>query len=208
MSNLRIAVLISGAGTTLDNLIQWENRGELPVDFQVVISSNGEAAGLRYAKETGIPFEVICRQDYPDTQTHSQRVFAICRERDVELVVMGGYLEYLHIPPEFVNRVINVHPSLIPAFSGKGFYGLKVHQAALDFGVKLSGCTIHYVDNEYDHGPIIAQRTCPVFELDSAESLQCRVAELERQLYPEVIAAIARGQVTVAGRHVHLRVIV
>jgi phosphoribosylglycinamide formyltransferase-1 len=121
---------------------------------------------------------------------------------------MGGYLEHLLIPQDFRNRVVNIHPALIPAFCGKGFYGRAVHQAALAYGVKVSGCTVHFVDNEYDHGPIIAQKACPVFDIDTAESLQRRVAELECQLYPQVISAIARGQVSVDGRHVTVQGIV
>ena len=208
MPNLRLAVLISGAGSTLQNLIDWQRRGELPVDFQLVISSTAQAGGLVYATESGIPVEVVSRKNFRDPLAHSERVFSICRQRDVQLLVMAGYLEHLLIPDDYNHRVLNIHPALIPAFSGKGFYGLRVHQAALDYGVKLSGCTVHFVDNEYDHGPIIAQRACPVLEGDTAESLQQRVGQLERQLYPETIAAIAREQVNIVGRTVSWRTIV
>jgi phosphoribosylglycinamide formyltransferase-1 len=106
---------------------------------------------------------------------------------------MGGYLEHLLIPSDFENRVINIHPSLIPAFCGKGMYGLNVHQAAIDFGVKVSGCTVHYVDNQYDHGPILMQRVCEVFEDDTAETLQQRVFQLECEALPAAISQIARN---------------
>lgn len=208
MNNLRIAVLISGAGSTLQNLIQWNHRGELPVDFQLVISSNAKAGGIAYATESRIPFEVVSRKNFSDQLAHRDRIFSTCRQRDVQLVVMAGYLEHLLIPDDYQHRVINIHPALIPAFSGKGFYGLRVHQAALDYGVKLSGCTVHFVDNEYDHGPIIAQRACLVLDGDTPESLQHRVGQLERQLYPETIAAIAREQVEIVGRKVFLRAMV
>ncbi len=115
---------------------------------------------------------------------------------------MAGFLEHLLIADDFQSRVINIHPSLIPAFSGKGFYGHRVHQAALDYGVCISGCTVHFVDNEFDHGPIIAQRCCPVMPGDSADSLQKRIFEVECELYPAVIAAIARGNVKLTGRTV------
>jgi phosphoribosylglycinamide formyltransferase-1 len=121
---------------------------------------------------------------------------------------MGGYLEHVLIPDDFKNRVINTHPSLIPAFCGHGFYGMRVHQAVYDMGVKLTGCTMHFVDNEYDHGPIIAQRSCPILEGDTPESIQRRVFELECQLYPEVIDTIARKRVSVHGRKVIVRAIV
>lgn len=200
MKPLRVAVLISGSGSTLENLIVCQQRGELPVEFALVISSSSKAGGLRHAEQAAIPAEIIPRKDFEGPQAHSQAIFGLCRQHGVQLVVMGGYLELLAIPDDYANRVVNVHPSLIPAFSGHGFYGLRVHAAAIDYGVKLSGCTVHFVDNQYDQGPIIAQRSCPVSSSDTAEDLQRRVGDLERQLYPEVIAAIAAGRVSIAGR--------
>ncbi len=202
MTNLPIAVLISGGGTTLKNLIRHKQTGKLPVDFRLVISSRRNSAGLAFATEATIDTAVVSRRAFSDPSAHSEAVFSICRLRGVQLVVMGGYLDHLMIPEDFENRVINIHPSLIPAFSGHGFYGIRVHQAALEHGVKLSGCTVHFVDNEFDHGPIIAQRACPAMATDTAEDLQRRVFELECQLYPEVIAAIATGRVTIDGRQV------
>lgn len=201
MNPLRIAVLISGGGSTLANLIEHQQRGLLPVEFALVISSSAKAKGLQYAADAGIEATVIRRSRCVDAAEHSQQIFTLCRQRDVQLVVMGGYLEHLLIPDDFVQRVINIHPSLIPAFSGHGFYGLRVHQAALDFGVKLSGCTVHFVDNQYDHGPIIAQRACEVKDDDTAESLQQRVGELEREILPQVIAILARDRERLLGQH-------
>lgn len=200
MKPLRVAVLISGSGSTLANLLACQQRGDLPIEFALVVSSSSKAGGLRHAEQAAIPAEIVARKNFADPQSHSQAIFGLCREHGVQLVVMGGYVELLAIPDDFANRVINVHPSLIPAFSGHGFYGLRVHTAAIEYGVKLSGCTVHFVDNHYDQGPIIAQRSCPVSSGDTAEELQRRVGELERQLYPEVIAAIAAGRVNIAGR--------
>lgn len=208
MSNLPIAVLISGAGSTLSNLIQWRRNGELPVDIRLVISSRADAKGLEFAREAGIPCEIVTRNEFPTAAEHSEHLFGLCRQHAVELVAMGGFIEHVIIPDDFANRVLNIHPALIPAFSGKGFYGMRVHSAALEYGVKISGCSVHYVDNELDHGPIIAQRACPVLPEDTPETLSGRVAELERQLYPEVIAAIARGLVSTQGRLVTIRAIV
>jgi phosphoribosylglycinamide formyltransferase-1 len=118
-------------------------------------------------------------------------MFDAIRGSGARWVIMGGYLEHLLIPVDFENRVVNIHPSLIPAFCGKGMYGLHVHQAAIDFGVKISGCTVHFVDNQYDHGPILMQRVCEVLEGDTAETLQKRVFELECEALPEAIARIA-----------------
>ncbi|MCA9160089.1 MAG: phosphoribosylglycinamide formyltransferase [Planctomycetales bacterium] len=202
MTRLRAAVLISGSGSTLANLIEYQRRGELPIDFAVVISSNPKAGGLRYALQASIATEVVARKTFADQVAHSEQIFGLCRAHEVQLVVMGGYLEHLGIPDDFANRVINIHPALIPAFSGQGYYGLRVHTAAIEYGVKLSGCTVHFVDNQYDHGPIIAQRSCPVLDGDTPQDLQHRVGELERQLYPQVIADIAAGRVTVTDRRV------
>jgi phosphoribosylglycinamide formyltransferase-1 len=208
MNDISIAVLISGAGTTLQNLIQWKMNGELPAEFRLVIASRDDATGIHRATEANIPVEIVRRRDFQDGLSHSEHLFGLCRAYGVQLVVMGGFLDHLLIPEDYANRVINIHPSLIPAFCGRGYYGQRVHQAALDYGVKISGCTVHFVDDEFDHGPIIAQRACPVLENDTPHTLAGRVAEVERQLYPEVIAAIARDRVAIDDRMVSVRAIV
>ena len=202
---LRIAVLLSGGGTTLQNLLRVAANGDLSsVEFALVISSRRQARGLDFATSANIPTAIVRRRDFDSGQAHSDHLFRLIREHSVQLVVMAGYLEHLLIPPDFEGRVINIHPSLIPAFSGHGFYGLRVHQAAIDYGVKLSGCTVHFVDNHYDHGPIIAQRACPVMPDDTAEELQRRVFALECQLFPDIIRAIAAQEVQLTGRQVRL----
>ena len=185
-----LAVLISGGGTTLRNLIERRDRGEMQVDFRLVVSSTIEAGGLKFAEAASIPTLVVPKRKGLNPQEHSESVFEPIRQSGASLVVMGGYLQHVLIPKDFENKVINIHPSLIPSFSGKGMYGLKVHQAAIDFGVKVSGCTVHFVDNEYDHGPIILQRTCEVLENDTAESLQRRVFALECEALPDAIRKI------------------
>lgn len=190
---LPIAVLISGGGTTLKNLIDRKAQNTLPVDFRLVVSSNPKAKGLEYAQESSIPTRVIRKKDFVDGQAHSDLMFKAIRDSGAKLVVMGGYLEHLLIPSDFEKRVINIHPSLIPAFCGKGMYGLYVHQAAIEFGVKVSGCTVHFVDNQYDHGPILLQRTCEVLDGDTPETLQRRVFELERDALPDAINKIAQA---------------
>jgi phosphoribosylglycinamide formyltransferase-1 len=188
---LPIAVLISGGGTTLKNLIERKRLSELPVEFRLVVSSNPTAKGLALAQAESIPTAVIRRRDFCDGESHSLTMFDAIRSSGARWVIMGGYLEHLLIPEDFENRVVNIHPSLIPAFCGQGMYGLRVHQAAIDFGVKISGCTVHFVDNQYDHGPILLQRACKVLEGDTAETLQKRVFELECEALPEAIARIA-----------------
>lgn len=190
-SPLPIGVLISGSGTTLRNLIQKQAEQLINVDFRLVISSRPDAGGLGIASAASIPTQVVTKARTDDPQEHSDRIFGPMRRRGVEYVVMGGYLQHVLIPDDFENRVINIHPSLIPAFCGKGMYGLKVHQAAIEFGVRVSGCTVHYVDNQYDHGPIILQKACEVFKIDNAESLQQRVFKLESEALPEAIRLLS-----------------
>lgn len=203
-SRLPVAVLLSGTGRTLQNLLQSIHRNNLSIDVRLVISSHADVRGIDVAREHGIGTQVFLPKDYGSTDDYSDAVFEACRGSRVELVVMAGFIRYVKIPDDFQLRVINIHPSLIPAFCGKGFYGSRVHQAAIEYGVKLSGCTVHFVDNEYDHGPIIAQRAVPVEPDDSADTLAARVFQAECQLYPAVIQAIAEGRVTVTGRCVRV----
>ena len=168
---LKIAVLISGGGTTLKNLIDRINAGSLNASVELVISNNPKAGGLDHAKRALINSEVISHKRFDDRQAFSNAIFSSIQNSGADLVVMGGFLRQLSIPAQFENRIINIHPSLIPAFSGKGFYGTRVHQGVLDYGCKLTGCTVHFVDDEYDHGPIIAQQSVPVESGDNAKSL-------------------------------------
>jgi len=200
-----IAVLISGGGTTLRNLIEKIAAGQLPVKIALVISSSSTARGLQFAAEAGIPSRVIRRHDYPTQDEFSQAIFDRCREAKVDLVVLGGFLKRLTIPQDFQNRVVNIHPALIPAFCGRGYYGRRVHEAVLDYGVKISGCTVHFADNEYDHGPVILQRAVPVLDDDTPETLAARVFAAECEAYPEALRLIAAGRVSVEGRRVRIK---
>lgn len=202
--SFRLAVLISGSGTTLKNLIDKKQHGQLGAEIAVVISSTPKAGGLAFAELAGLERHVVNFADYPTIEAFSSAVFDLCRRARVDLVVMGGFLKQVVVPEDFVHRVINIHPSLIPAFCGKGFYGRRVHAAALDYGVKVSGCTIHFVDNEYDHGPVIMQRTVPVLDDDTPETLAARVFAVECEAYPEAIELIAAGRVIVEGRRVRI----
>ena len=199
-----ITVLISGGGTTLRNLIKLQQSGELKADIAAVISSSEAAAGNQFARDANIPLTVLPRKAFPSATELSKALFSTCREHATDLVVAGGFLRRLVIAEDYENRVINIHPSLIPAFCGKGFYGTRVHQAVLEYGCKLSGCTVHFVDNEYDHGPIIAQQTVDVLPDDSAQSLQKKIFLKECELYPTVINQIAMGQVRLSDRTVRI----
>ena len=197
--NLSLAVLISGGGTTLLNLIRKAAEG-LPASIDLVLSSNPSARGLEFAATARIDHQVIA--PVADPEAYSQAVFQPCREAEVDLVVMGGFLKHVLIPADFAGRVLNIHPSLIPAFCGKGFYGQRVHKAVLEYGAKVSGCTVHFVDNEYDHGPIVLQRVVDVRDDDTPETLAERVFEAECQAYPDAIRLIAEGRIRLEGRHV------
>ncbi|MGW8257365.1 MAG: phosphoribosylglycinamide formyltransferase [Thermoguttaceae bacterium] len=199
-----LAVLISGGGTTLKNLIERINDGRLRASIGLVISSNPLADGLRFAKEANIPALIVERKAFADQQAFSREIFSHCKAANVDLVVMGGFLKQLTIPEDFAYRVVNIHPALVPAFCGKGFYGRRVHEAVLDYGAKLSGCTVHFADNQYDHGPVILQKSVPVNDDDTPDTLAARVFQAECEAYPEAIQLIAERHVAIEGRRVRV----
>jgi len=204
-SPLTLAVLISGGGTTLRNLLGKIEAGELDARIDLVVSSNPKARGLEFAREAGIKIEVLEQKRFATLAAYSQAVFDACRTSQCDIVVMAGFLKFVTIPADFEFRVVNIHPGLIPAFCGLGFYGHHVHQAVLDYGAKLSGCTVHFVDNQYDHGPIILQRAVPVLDDDTADTLAARVFAAECEAFPEALRLIGAGRVSVAGRKVTIR---
>jgi phosphoribosylglycinamide formyltransferase-1 len=199
---IRLAVLLSGSGTTLQNLIDRIADGRLHARIVQVISSVPEAFGLERARRAGLPIAVITRKEAGSRDEFSRRIFDLCRRADAELVCMAGFLQLITIPEDFTNRVMNIHPALIPAFCGKGFYGHKVHEAVLEYGAKVSGCTVHFADNEYDHGAIILQRAVPVLDDDTPDTLAARVFEQECEAYPEAIGLFAEGRLKIEGRGV------
>ncbi len=190
------AVFLSGGGRTLSNLIA---QPDLPIDIRLVISSSAKVRGVQIAKEAGIETIVVPKTRQSTDESYSRAMFDPCTAAGIELVVMAGFLKHVMIPDAFENKVINIHPSLLPAFGGDGMYGSRVHQAAIDRGVQVSGCTVHYVDNHYDNGPIVLQKTCDVKPGDSADSLAARVFELECSALPEAIRKIAEGGRGVSG---------
>jgi formyltetrahydrofolate-dependent phosphoribosylglycinamide formyltransferase len=190
--HLRLAVLLSGSGRTLENLIERIDIGTLPASIDVVVASRGDVRGVRIAERAGIPVRVLP----PGGQglaEWSQSIFQACREAHADLIVMAGFLHLVRMPADFAGRVINIHPSLLPAFGGQGFHGMRVHRAVLDRGCTISGCTVHLVDDEYDHGRVLLQRAVPVLPDDSPDSLAARVFAAECQTLPEAITRIAAG---------------
>ncbi|MBL4845208.1 MAG: phosphoribosylglycinamide formyltransferase [Planctomycetes bacterium] len=194
-SPLRASVLLSGGGRTLQNLIDRIESEALPLEIRSVISNRSGAYGLERARLAGLPTKVIGRKGSSGVADYTARVFAAARAAQAEWVLLAGFLRLLApIPADFQGRVLNIHPALIPAFAGPGFYGEKVHAAALARGVRLSGCTVHFVDDEYDHGPILVQRSVEVRPQDTVEELAARVFQAECLAYPEAIRLLARGE--------------
>ena len=201
---LRLAVFISGTGRTLKNLIDRIHGGQLPAEIVVVVSSIANVVGLQYAEEESIPIEIVERCQYSSLGEFSEANFGVCRAARTDYAVLAGYLRRLEIPNDFENRVLNIHPSLIPSFCGKGYYGNIVHSKVLEYGVKVSGCTVHFVDQGYDSGPIILQKAVDVYEGDTPDTLNDRVFAAECQAYPDAIELLAQGRVTVKGRTVKI----
>ncbi len=202
---VRLAVLLSGGGTTLQNFIDRIADGRLQARIAVAISSRSGVRGVERARHAGIPTVVVARKEFPDLDQFNDALHAALDEYAFDLIVLAGFLSPFQLRGRYTGRVLNVHPALIPAFCGKGYYGEKVHRAVLDAGVKLSGCTIHFADDQYDTGPIILQGAVPVLDDDTPDTLGARVHQLENELYPEAIRLWAEGRLEIVGRRVRVR---
>jgi phosphoribosylglycinamide formyltransferase-1 len=196
---VRIAVLASGRGSNLQALIEAVENRYIPAEIGVVVSDKPDAQALQRAVEHGIETAVFIGSDFPDRKTFDEALVGFLKEKDIDLICLAGFMRILG--PEFVqafpNRIVNIHPSLLPAFPG-----LNAQQQALDYGVKYSGCTVHFVDEGMDTGPIIGQRVVPIIENDTVETLSARILEQEHQLYPLVVRQLVLGNVRIVGRKV------
>jgi phosphoribosylglycinamide formyltransferase-1 len=200
---LRLAVCVSGGGTTLQNLIDRIGDGRLHAEIVQVVASRPKIGAIARAEAARLPVTVVTRKGL-SLQDFSTAVFEPIREHAAELVVLAGFLSLVDIPDDYHNRVFNIHPSLIPAFCGKGYHGLAVHQAAIDYGVKVSGCTVHFADATYDTGPIILQRPVPILDDDDPPALAARVFAAECEALAEAVSLFAEGRLDVCGRHVRI----
>jgi len=204
----KIAVLVSGGGTNLQALIDAQHRGEIVNgEISLVVSSSPTAYALERAAKAGIDTIVVNKADYSDRHEMTRALVAQLQDRSIDLVVFAGFMYILteEITQAFRNRMMNVHPALIPSFCGEGYYGLHVHEKALEYGVKLSGATVHFVSEECDGGPIILQRAVPVEEGDTPETLQRRIMEqAEWKILPEAVSLFCQDRLTVEGRIVHI----
>jgi phosphoribosylglycinamide formyltransferase 1 len=200
MAKLKLAVLLTGSGTTLENLFEKRDAGKLSADIAVVVSSRPDAYGLERARKRDVPAITVERRKFVLPEEFSDAVFAAIAPYKPDLICLAGFMSLLKIPPAYEHRVINIHPALLPSFGGKGYYGNKVHESVLKHGCKISGCTVHFVDNEYDQGPIIAQKAVPVLAEDTVETLAARVQAAEREIYPEVIQLFAQNRIRLDNR--------
>ena len=199
---IKLAVLLSGSGTTLENIFDHIEKGALDAAVSCVIASRADAYGLERARKRNVPAVAVVRKEYADSGSFSKAIWEEIGQYDVDLVVLAGFMCLLDIPGDFANRIMNVHPALIPAFCGTGMYGHHVHEAVLEYGAKVTGVTVHFVDAKYDHGPIILQAPVAVEEDDTPDTLAERVQAKEREVYPQAIQLYAQGRLHVEDRHV------
>ena len=208
MEGKRIAVLVSGGGTNLQALIDAQNRGELGGGrIAAVISTKEGAYALERAGKAGIPGYVLPRKEFDSVKDMTAELVKMLRQMRIDLVVLAGCMTIFsqELVDAYPNAVMNVHPSLIPSFCGKGYYGLRVHEEAIQYGVKLSGATVHFVTAECDAGPIIAQEAVPVLSDDTPETLQRRIMEqAEWVALPRAVALFCQGKIRVEGRKVNI----
>jgi formyltetrahydrofolate-dependent phosphoribosylglycinamide formyltransferase len=201
---LRVAVLLSGEGTTFEALCEAIDAGGVPARVVCVVSSKNEAGGLSRARRRGIPALAVPRKAHPEVGAFNDALHAALAPHDPELVALLGFLSPFELRGRYEGRTINTHPALLPAFGGTGFYGQRVHEAVLASGARVSGATVHFVDAEYDHGPIALQESVPVLEGDTPASLAARVQALERRLVPEAVRLFAEGRLVIEGRRVRV----
>jgi phosphoribosylglycinamide formyltransferase-1 len=201
---INVAVLASGSGTTLQNLIDQIAAGQLDARIAVVIGSKPGLVALKRAADSKIMNFVVDRKDFSSVADFSKAVFSLCDDAAVDLVCLAGWLCLIELPEKYSGKVMNIHPALLPCFGGMGMYGNRVHEAVLAHGCKVSGCTVHFVDADYDAGPIIMQRSCAVAEDDTPDTLAARVFEDEKIAYPQAIQLFAQKRLKIEGRRVRV----
>jgi phosphoribosylglycinamide formyltransferase-1 len=202
---MNIAVFASGGGSNFQALIDHAEAGDLHARLSLCVGNNSSAGAFGRAKKHGIPVLHIAPSHFAGEQAYADALLGILRDQAIDLIVLAGYMK--KIPPQVIaayrNRIVNIHPGLLPAFGGPGLYGEKVHQAVLDYGAKISGITVHFVDEEYDHGPIIFQAVVAVLDNDDAHTLAERVLAVEHASLWRVCEALALGRLSVKGRRVY-----
>ena len=201
---LRLGVLVSGGGTTLQNFLDREKAGTLEGEVAVVVASSAQALAVERARTARKPVEVVPFRKSAGTGPFSAAITRVLEREKVDLVLLAGFLRLYRFPRDWSGRVLNIHPALLPAFGGPGMYGRFVHEAVVASGAKVTGCTVHFADLEYDRGPIVLQRTCPVRFEDTPEEVARRVFALEREAYPEAVALFARKRLRIEDGRVRI----
>jgi phosphoribosylglycinamide formyltransferase-1 len=204
---MNIAVFASGRGSNLMAILKAIEEGKLKARVVVVISNNSSAGALEIARSKGIDALHISRRQFSSDREYADKILSELRKRNVELIVLAGYMKKIpaEVVSEYRNRILNIHPALLPFFGGQGMYGINVHKAVIESGVKITGVTVHIVDEEYDHGPIVLQRAVEVKDDDTPETLAERVLKVEHEVYPEAIRLFVEGKVNVFGRKVIIK---
>lgn len=207
MKNVKIAVMISGSGTNLQSLIDTIHTQNLGGEISLVVSNKEDAYGLTRAQKSGIENKVINRNQYESDLEYEKALINLLIESEIDLIILAGYLAFIpeKVITEYRNRIINIHPSLIPSFCGKGFYGIKVHQEAIKRGVKITGATVHFVNEEMDGGPIIIQKCIDVEFSDTAEVLQQKVLKIEHEILPLAVRLFIENRLSVIGNRVKIQ---
>jgi phosphoribosylglycinamide formyltransferase-1 len=204
MGRVNLGVLASGRGSNLQAIIDASERGQLDAAVKVVISNNSKAFALERARSHGIAAFHLSHQQFETGEAFDDALLKILGEYEVDLIILAGYMKLIssRAIQAYRNRILNIHPALLPAFGGKGMYGIHVHEAVIESGVKFSGVTVHIVDEKYDHGPIVLQKVIPVRDEDTPETLAARILPEEHKLYPEAIQLFAEGNIRIEGRRV------
>ena len=207
MEKLQLGILASGRGSNFEAILKNIQQKKLDAAIQVVISNKASACALEVARENNIPAVHISKKQFPEQELFDEQLLLVLKNYNVNFVVLAGYLKMLSpiVVKNFKNRILNIHPALLPSFGGQGMYGQNVHQAVLDYGCKVSGVTVHLVDEEYDTGSPVLQRCVPVLEGDAAEDLARRVLKVEHQIFTEALQLFARGRIEIDGRRVKIR---
>jgi len=207
MSHLRLGVLASGRGTNFHAILDHIEQGKLDASVQVVISNKASAGVLEIARNHGIAAIFVSAKQFPDPEQYDQQLLTIFEHHQVNFVVLAGYLKMLSptLIQKYRNRILNIHPALLPSFGGKGMYGIHVHEAVLNYGCKVSGVTVHLVDENYDTGPPVLQRCVPVEDDDTPETLAARVLKVEHEIYSEALQLFAQDRIEIVGRRVKIK---
>jgi formyltetrahydrofolate-dependent phosphoribosylglycinamide formyltransferase len=201
---LELVVLISGTGRTLDNFFRLIEAGELRARIALVVASRADARGLDYARTRAVPTAVVRPREHRDVEAFSRALASRVLEAKPDLVLLAGFLHLFLLPRELEGRVMNIHPALLPSFGGPGLYGMKVHEAVHRAGVKVTGCTVHFADHQYDHGPIILQRTVAIADDDTPETIAHKVFEEELIAYPEAVRLFAARRLAIENGRVRI----